>query len=165
MYKYFHNCHTAEDVKHQYRENAKKYHPDLGGNPEDFKAMRIEYERLWERYKNIHRNAEGKTYERETAETPDEFADIINSLVKLKGVEVELCGSWIWVSGNTREYRDILKGLHFKWAYKKQAWYFHTEPYRKKSHRELTLDEIRDMFGSQRYDQKLEEEKKLKAVV
>lgn len=165
MYKYFHNCHTAEDVKHQYRENAKKYHPDLGGDPEDFKAMRIEYERLWEQFKNIHRNAEGKTYEKETTETPEEFADIINTLVQLKGVEVELCGSWIWASGNTKEYRDTLKGLHFKWAYKKQAWYYHTEPYRKKSHRELTLDEIRDMFGSQRYDQKREEEKKLQAVV
>ena len=165
MYKYFHNCHTAEDVKHQYRENAKKYHPDLGGDPEDFKAMRIEYERLWEQYKNIHRNAEGKTYEKETTETPEEFADIINTLVQLKDIEVELCGSWIWVSGKTKEYRDTLKGLHFKWAYKKQAWYYHTEPYRKKSHRELTLDEIRDMFGSQRYDQKREEEKKLQAVV
>ena len=165
MYKYYHNCHTAEDVKHQYRENAKKYHPDLGGDPEDFKAMRNEYECLWEQYKNIHRNAEGKTYEKETTETPEEFADIINTLVQLKGVEVELCGSWIWVSGNTKEYKDTLKGLHFKWAYKKQAWYYHTEPYRKKSHRELTLDEIRDMFGSQHYDKKREEEKKLQAVV
>ncbi len=55
MYKYFHNFRTAEDVKHQYRENAKKYHPDLGGNPEDFKAMRLEYERLWAQYKNVHR--------------------------------------------------------------------------------------------------------------
>lgn len=165
MYKYFHNCHTAEDVKHQYRENAKKYHPDLGGYPEDFKAMRIEYERLWEQFKNIHRNAEGKTYEKETTETPEEFADIINTLVQLKGVEVELCGSWIWVSGNTKEYRDTLKGLHFKWAYKKQAWYYHTEPYRKRSHRELTLDEIRDMFGSQSYTTKAEEERKLTAAV
>ena len=165
MYKYFHNCHTAEDVKHQYRENAKKYHPDLGGDPEDFKAMRIEYEKLWEQFKNIHRNAEGKTYEKETTETPEKFADIINTLVQLKGIEVELCGSWIWVSGNTKEYRNTLKGLHFKKKKKKQAWYYHTEPYRKKSHRELTLDEIRDMFGSQRYGQKRGEEKKLQSVV
>ena len=103
--KYFHDCHTAEDVKHQFRENAKKYHPDLGGDPEDFKAMYIEFEKLWSRYKNIHRNAEGETYERETDETPEEFANIINALVQLKGVEVELCGSWIWVSGNTKEYK------------------------------------------------------------
>lgn len=162
---YFHDCHTAEDVKHQFRENAKKYHPDLGGDPEDFKAMYIEFEKLWSRYKNIHRNAEGKTYERETDETPEEFANIINTLVRLNGVHVELCGSWIWVSGNTKEYKDTLKGLHFKWAYKKQAWYYHTEPYRKKSRRELTLDEIRDMFGSHSYSAKAEEEKKLTAAV
>ena len=165
MYKYFHNCHTAEDVKKQYRENAKKYHPDLGGNAEDFKAMRKEYECLWERIKKVHRNAEGKTYEKETTETPEEFAHIIDTLVKLQGVTVELCGSWIWCSGNTQQYKDTLKELHFKWAYKKKAWYYHTEPYKKKSRRELTLDEIRDMFGSQRYNQKREEEKKLQAVV
>ena len=69
------------------------------------------------------------------------------------------------VSGNTKAHKETLKQLKFKWAYKKQAWCNHTEPYRKKSHRELTLDEIRDMFGSQHYDQKQEEEKKLKAVV
>lgn len=163
MYKYFHNCHTAEDIKHQYRENAKRYHPDLGGDPEEFKAMRIEYERLWEQYKNIHRNSEGETYERETTETPEEFAYIIDTLVKLEGVHVELCGSWIWVSGNTKEYRDILKGLHFKWANKKQAWYFHSEPYRKKSCRELSLEEIREMFGSQAYTAKEEKQPALQA--
>ena len=163
--KYFHNCHTAEDVKHQFRENAKKYHPDLGGNPEDFKAMYIEFEQLWEQYKNIHRNAEGKTYEKETTETPDEFADIINTLVRLNGVQVEICGSWIWASGNTMTHKDTLKQLGFKWAHKKKAWYYHSEPYRKRSHRKLTLDEIREMFGSQSYSAKAEEEKKLKAVV
>lgn len=163
--KYFHNCHTAEDVKHQYRENAKKYHPDLGGDPEDFKAMRLEYEQLWERYKNIHRNAEGKTYEKETTETPDEFADIINVLIQLDGVEVEICGSWIWASGNTQPYKETLKGLKMKWAHKKKAWYYHSEPYRKRSRRELSLDEIRDMFGSRSYAAKTDEEKKLTAAV
>ncbi len=110
--------------------------------------MRTEYERLWAQYENVHRNSEGETYERETTETPEEFANIIDKLVKLQGVHVELCGSWIWVSGNTKGYKDMMKELHFKWAFKKQAWYFHSEPYRKKSHRELLLDEIREMFGS-----------------
>ena len=42
--------------------------------------------------------------------------------------------------------KEVLKNLKFRYAQKKQAWYYHTEPYRKKSKRELTLDEIRDMF-------------------
>ena len=163
--RFFTDCKTAEELKKAYRTWAKKLHPDLGGNAEEFKVMQAEYERLWERLKNVHQNAQGETYTKETDETPQEFINIINTLVKLNGVHVELCGSWIWCSGNTQPYKETLKSLKFKWAHKKKAWYYHTEPYRKRSHRELTLDEIRDMFGSQSYTAKGEEEKKLKAVV
>ena len=163
--KYFTNCHTAEDVKKQYRENARKYHPDLGGDPEDFKAMLTEYEQLWERYKNIHVNSQGETYEKATTETPEEFANIIDILVRLTDVYVEICGSWIWVSGNTKEHVATLKELSFRWSRKKQAWYFHSQPYRKRSRRELSLDEIRDMFGSRHYENNQEEEKLLQAAV
>ena len=165
--KYFHNCKTAEELKKAYRTWAKKLHPDLGGNAEEFKVMQAEYERMWERLKNVHKTAEGKTYtaKTETTAAPQEFINIINVLIRLEGVNVEICGSWIWASGNTMTHKDTLKSLGFKWAYKKRAWYYHTEPYRKRSHRELTLDEIRDMFGSQSYTTKAEEERKLTATV
>ena len=163
--RYFTDCKTAEELKKAYRAWAKKLHPDLGGNAEEFKVMQAEYEKLWERLKNVHQNVQGETYTKETDETPQEFINIINTLVRLNGVHVELCGSWIWASGNTQPYKDTLKSLKFRWAHKKKAWYYHSEPYRKRSHRELTLDEIRDMFGSQSYTAKAEEEKKLKAVV
>ena len=162
---YFKDCKTAEELKKAYRTWAKKLHPDLGGNAEEFKVMQAEYERLWERLKNVHQNAQGETYTKETTETPQEFINIINTLVRLNGVQVELCGSWIWASGNTQPYKDTLKSLKFRWSHKKKAWYYHTEPYRKRSHRELTLDEIREMFGSQSYTAKAEEEKKLTAAV
>lgn len=162
--KYFNNCRTAEELKKSYREWAKKLHPDLGGNAEDFKVMQNEFEKLWERLKNVHQNAKGETYTK-TTETPKEFINIINTLIRLNGLEVEICGSWIWVSGNTKEHKDVLKQLGFKFAYKKKAWYYHKDKFRKKSHEELTMEDIRDMFGSQKYNQKKEEEKKLEAVV
>ena len=160
--KYFQNCKTAEELKKEYRRLAKQLHPDLGGDTEEFKVMQNEYEQMWERLKNVHANSKGETYTKETTETPQEFIHIINVLTKLKGIEVEICGSWIWVSGNTKEHREILKQINFKWANKKQAWYYHNEPYRKKSKRELTLDEIRDIFGSQKYETKERKELVLK---
>ena len=163
--RYFNDCKTAEELKKAYRGWAKKLHPDLGGDAEQFKAMQAEYEKLWERLKNVHANAQGETYTKETDETPQEFINIINTLVRLKGVHVEICGSWIWCSGNTQQYKDVLKSLDFRWAHKKKAWYYHTEPYHKRIRRELSLDEIRDMFGSQSYAAKTEEEKKLTAAV
>ncbi len=156
--KYFTNCKTAEELKKEYRTLAKKLHPDLGGDTEEFKIMQNEFEAMWERLKNVHTNSKGETYTKETTETPKEFIHIIDVLTKLNGIEVEICGSWIWVSGNTKEHKEVLKSLKFRYANKKQAWYFHTEPYKKKSKRELTLDEIRDMFGSQKYNAKDEKE-------
>ena len=156
--KYFTNCKTAEELKKEYRRLAKELHPDLGGDTEEFKIMQNEFEKMWERLKNVHKNSEGETYTKESTETAEEFIHIIEVLTPLKNILVEICGSWIWVSGNTKEHKDILKGLHFKYAYRKEAWYFHTEPYKKKGKRELTLDEIRDMFGSQSYQKKSEKQ-------
>ena len=45
----------------------------------------------------------------QTTETPDEFRDIVERLLRMDGLEVELCGSWLWIGGNTREHKDGLK--------------------------------------------------------
>ena len=156
--KHFTNCKTAEELKKEYRKLAKQLHPDLGGDMEEFKIMQNEYEIMWERLKDIHTNSNGETYTRETTETPQEFINIINVLTSLNDISIEICGSWLWITGNTKEHKEILKNLKFRYAHKKQAWYYHTEPYRKKSKRELTLDEIRDMFGSEKYHSKQEKE-------
>ena len=158
MKKYFEACKTAEELKKAYRYIVKKLHPDKGGRKEDFQTMQAEYSAAWERLKDIHQTKDGKTYTKETDETADEFMEIIERLINLEGVDVELCGSWIWCSGNTKPHREIFKKLNFRWSVKKSAWYFHREPYRKRSKRELSLDEIREMYGSQKYKKENEKE-------
>lgn len=74
-----------------------------------------EFSKVFEKLKNIHTNAAGATYEKTgeyaTSESAEEFMNIINAVLAFPGVEVELCGSWLWLSGQTREYKEELKAL------------------------------------------------------
>ena len=155
MTRYFEECKTAEDVKQAYKQLVKKLHPD--NNPghdttKDFQEMQQEYRSAWERLKNIHVNADGETYEKATEETADEYMAMINQLFGLDGIEIELCGSWLWITGNTKEHKETLKGMGFKWACKKGAWYYHRDPWMKRSRKGgVPLDEIRAKYGSTRF--------------
>ncbi len=79
---------------------------------------------------------------------------IIEKLIHMDGIEIEICGSWVWVTGNTRAHKDELKALAFRWSSNKAAWYFHRDGYRKRSKKSLTLDEIRDYYGSEKIEKK-----------
>lgn len=161
---YFSECKTAEELKKAYRNAAKRLHPDAGGDAELFKAMQNEFAAAWEKLKNVHMNANGEQYEKATTETAAEFMNIIEKLLHLDGVEIEICGAWLWVTGNTYQHRDELKKLRFGFSAKKSAWYFHYEPYKKHSKRELSMNQIRDMFGSIRVERGENEKEKQLAI-
>lgn len=152
--KYFENAVTLEEVKQLFKKFARDLHPDNNTDRDttaDFQEMKKQYEEAFNRCKNTHRNAKGETYEKETTEAPEEYASIIEALLKMPGLMIELCGSWLWVTGNTKEHKDALKALHFNWSKNKNAWYFHFEPFRKKSKNKVSLDEIRNMYGSEKF--------------
>jgi len=150
MAKYFSNPQTSEDLKKQYRELAFKHHPDRGGSNEAMKAVNNEYDELFKILKDVHRTKDGETYTatQETAETSEQFKDIINELMKMDGIIIEIIGCFIWVTGNTKAYKDKLKELKFQWHSKKLAWYLKPEDYKKRSHRDYDLEEIREMYGT-----------------
>lgn len=43
-------------------------------------------------------------------------------LLTFKNCKIEIIGNWIWVSGNTKYYKEILKSLKFNWINNKKAW-------------------------------------------
>jgi curved DNA-binding protein CbpA len=148
--KYFQNCKTAEELKKAFHKEAVRLHPDNGGSAEEFKNMKAEYERMFEKLKNIHKTASGETYEKETStQTAAEFADIIEKIIHMEGCKIEIIGAWVWVSGNTFQYKDQLKELHFFYSKTKKSWYHNGAE--KKTHRKghYTMDQLRDRFGSE----------------
>lgn len=84
------------------------------------------------------------------AETAGDFIAIIDALLKLDGLEIELCGRWLWIGGNTREHKDALKAAGCRWCSTKKLWSWHFADegcgYRKG--RRSTMDQIRSKYGS-----------------
>jgi len=148
MLNYFKNPETLEELKKQYRELAQMHHPDNGGNAETMKQVNAEYSQLFDTLKDIHKTKDGTTYTKESTETADQFIDLINELMKMEDIIIEIIGCFVWVTGNTKPYKDDLKELKFRWHSKKTAWYLKPDDYKRRSFRNYELDELRNMYGT-----------------
>lgn len=148
--KYFNNPETLEELKKQYKKLAMENHPDKGGDSETMKAINAEYDELFNLLKNVRKSSKGDTYTAANSETPEEFKNIISKIIILDGIDIEIIGSWIWVTGNTFQYKENLKELHFRFSNSKKAWYFHNDGYSRRGRKTYTLDEIRSLYGSEK---------------
>ena len=148
MREWFVGCDTVEDVRNRYRELAKKYHPDVGGSNEEMKHINTAYDTACRYY--TRRQNPDKTEEQwaDLDKVNERIRKVILELLRLKGVEIEICGWWVWVSGDTRAVKEQLKELGLRFAPKKKMWYYAGIP----SHNRKTwsMDSIRWAYGSEK---------------
>lgn len=149
---WFDSCETLNDLKARYRALALKYHPDRpNGDLRTMQAINAEHDEAFERLKRDNNakaaeHVEGVHY---TTEKPEEFREILDVLLGLHGLEVELCGSWLWIGGETRENKNALKAAGCRWSRKKGMWYWHhAENGSRFSRGRYSMDQIRDRYGS-----------------
>ena len=139
--KWFTNVRTVEELRKQYRQLMKKHHPDVGGSTEDAKQINAEYDRL---YAVLSRQEAQERPQGEQDTTEDKAAEdkaIRAVLDALAGIDadVEIIGSWVWVTRNSFPYKELLKSLNFRYASRKRAWYFHADEYHRRSKREVKI--------------------------
>lgn len=146
---YFSNCKTIEEAKRLYHKLAVVNHPDLGGDLEIMQAINAEYDIIAVKLANIHESASEEQYttEQQTTEIPADFRDMINKLIHMDGINIELVGRWIWLSGNTFFHKDIIKTLGFKYASAKKAWYWHSEQDSTANRKKMSLEQIKEKYG------------------
>lgn len=134
------------EIKTAYRKACIKYHPDR--NPaglEMMKAVNVAYQFLTETGYN---GTERPIDEEVNADFGDELNTAINAVINLTGIHIEICGAWVWLTGNTREYKDVIKAAGYWWAKKKSAWYFRPPDYKSRNRGKWDLDKIRNAYGS-----------------
>ena len=147
---YFTNCKTLDELKSEYRRLAMIHHPDVGGDTATMQAINAEYDRLHNILRDAHNQAADEQHQ--TTETAEEFRTIIEVLLCMDGLEVELCGSWLWIGGNTREHKDELKAAGCRWSSNKKLWYWrHAEDGHRWHKGNKTMAQIRTKYGSQAF--------------
>jgi curved DNA-binding protein CbpA len=150
--KYFNNCKTLEELRKEYKRLVKQNHPDNGGSEDAIKVINVEYETALNNLKNADENENAWKYDQEKDEL---FRDALNKIINLEDVKIEIIGCWIWVTGNTYNVKELLKAAGFKYCGKKKAWSWHAgERYYKKSKRALSMDELRNLYGSEEIEKR-----------
>lgn len=143
---FFKDCKDLNEVKMTYKTLAKANHPDKGGDVEIMKAINAEYETACK----LVMKKEGFTSEQFESDLLDlnAYRDAVNAIIHLDDLIIELVGKWVWVTGNTRTHKDILKGAGYFYASKKQAWYFRTAENKVGRKSGQSLDSIKSKYGS-----------------
>ena len=133
-----------ESLKAAYRTACKQYHPDH--NPDGLELMKLVNLANEFLTKNLNKWA----FDQCNNDTPltEKMQELFNQIKHFVGIKSELCGTWLWLSGETWRYKKELKQFGFKWASKKKQWYWSPGGFRKRSKKVLSMNEIRSKYGS-----------------
>lgn len=142
---------TPETLKTAYRQACKQYHPDR--NPAGLEMMKM----VNVAYAVLEKVTAPFTLQENTQAYGEAVNTALTAIITLSDLVIEICGAWVWVSGNTQAHKDILKAAGFFWAPKKMCWYFRPEDYKSRNRGRWSMDTIRHNYGSHIVESKKEE--------
>jgi hypothetical protein len=154
--KYFSSTKDKNTLRKEYLILLKKHHPDKGGDLETCKAINNEYEYLFARCNATECSKPDSKMNYTEADALDKaIMDILSKIINLDGIEIEIIGYWVWVSGDTYPVKEILKEVGFKFSGSKKSW-FHTltNDTKKRFSCYKTLDSLREAKGSTKIETK-----------
>lgn len=78
-------------------------------------------------------------------------ANIVKAIDTLEGVEgisLEICGSWLWIDGDTKPVKELIKSVGGRFAGKKKKWYVRPDGAKWFHRKEQDMERIREGYGS-----------------
>ena len=84
----------------------------------------------------------------ESTELKQNIVNAIETLEEVEGISLEVCGSWLWVDGDTKPVKDLIKSVGGRWATKKKKWYVRPEGAKWFHRKEQDMEHIREGYGS-----------------
>lgn len=157
--KYFKNVNTLEELRKQYKELLKKFHPDNpNGSTVATQEINAEYERLFKVLKEKHESkSTGNTGNTDNQSNMYDWKndkalrEILEKIINFNDIEINLVGAWIWLEGNTYPYKEELKTLGFRWSSNRKKWYWNNGEYAGRGNKEITFSQIENRYGSTKF--------------
>ena len=145
---YFKECKTVAETKSLYRSLAFKFHPDHGGDLEEMKELNNEYHIHLSRLDGSEQEGTEYAYRYNRAEEDEIMEKIYDFLsLKMANVEIALVGKWIWISGETYDYKKELKAAGCKWHGKRKMWYWRKETGKRRYASKVSFEDIAAQYG------------------
>ena len=149
--KYFVDITNIETLRQEFRTLCFSLHPDKGGDRFEFGSMKEEYEHLIEKLarteatKAAAENRDCKfTFEGEAA-----LMEALQKFMEIPGITIEICGSWLWIAGNTFPVYKLIKNKGAKFSKSKKKWYFSPYMSERKRRGHYSMNQIRKRFGTE----------------
>lgn len=162
--KWFQDIHNLEELRKKYKTLVVRYHPDNGGSDCVLAEINEEYDILFKKFKQGFEQTEEyqNTTERQRQSydfmKDQKIREMVVKLSRIPNIIIEICGVWIWVSGDTYSCKEELKALGLHYARQKNSWYIHFDDFVKYG-KATSMSYIRSKYGSIVVNGKKETEK------
>jgi len=161
--KFFFDYYTVEAVKNHYRDLAKKYHPDLGGDTATMQAVNVEFADAMRR---AIANEENENRREQATAGFEPLRESIEFAVTLpENVSVIIRGFWLWLEGETFLCKDRIKsftsadGTRFRRSKNKTAWYLAAVPSSNRLGHYYLFEEIEAIYGREIINERVRQSK------
>ena len=140
--RYLGHCKTLDEVKAEYKKLTQQWMV----NENDPGSMAL-LDAIDQEYAAISQRTKFKQLTKEIQEEFIGFPKIVKELISLE-LNLEICGIFLWVNGNTYDHVDKLKELGLKYSPNKKMWYYRPKWFRSTNTTPVDMEFIRKKYGS-----------------
>ena len=87
----------------------------------------------------------------------EECSRHLNNYDEHDDLVIEICGTWVWVAGDTVTHKQTLKTYGLFWSPSKRKWYWKPPNYARRNRKSMSMNYIRTAHGSDVVKGKIEE--------
>jgi hypothetical protein len=135
----FFGCYSVGEIQLRYDELSKVF----VDHDEILKVLRSEYSTLM----NVISEPTVAFEAKEQVSISEKIKELQDN-IRLEGLQIEICGTWLWVTGKTFQVKESLKELGFRYSSDKLSWYYRQSDYRSGNQKPVPLEMIREKYGT-----------------